>query len=379
MSDLRGQLGFMPVRDLFRYLGNRRLSGSLVVQRGGIEKRVVVHEGAAVSAASTDKREYLGQILINAGLLTAEQFDEAYRTQLETRVPLGQILVMIGLVPEEEIRKALAIKVRETALDLCEWRTGEFEFVSQAPTLQKGVPFAVPLLELCRESEARARTWSAMRRVLPSGATRVEVVAGARSDAPPGSLPARILECAQQRPTIDQIGEALHATDWALYQTLYALVEEGAIRVADGAEPPRPESWFPDPTPPPREEASASELLERARIALQDGAFGEAVDLAVRAIERGADPAAAAVLEEAEGRLLVQLREDLLARTLVPTLVADKGQIRSMPFTPPERYLLARMNGKRKLGAVVRVAPLREVDALRAIKRFAREGLIRFG
>lgn len=373
----------MPCSDLFRYLGNRRLSGSLIARRPGVEKRVVVHDGAAVSAASTDGREYLGQILINAGLLTAEQFEKAYRTQLETNVPLGQILVMIGLVPEEEIRRALAVKVRETALDLCDWRSGTFEFSSHAPTLQGGVPYAVPLLELCHEAEVRARAWTAMRRAIPSGATRFAPGPEARTDLAPASVEAQILRLAEQGRTAAEMMEALNATEYGFYQRLYALVQDGTLRVVDERSGARTagdvETWFPEDTPAPREpRSSPADLLERARAALAEGAYAEAVELAGRAVERGADPAATALLQKAEGKLLAKLREELLSRPHVPSLVVDKAQIKAMPLTPPERYLLARMDGVRELGSVVRVAPLREVDALRLVKRFAREGLIRF-
>ena len=249
----------MPCRDLFRYLGNRRLSGTLTAWRAGVEKRVVVHEGAAVSAASTDAREYLGQILINAGLLTQEQFDKAYQTQLETNVPLGQILTMIGLVPEEEVRKALAIKVRETALELCDWRSGEFEFTSHAPTLAGGIPHAVPLLELCHDAEARARAWAAIHRVLPSPDTRLELVPGATPNVSANHGDARIFALVAENRTIDEMLVALHATEYGLYQRLYTLVQDGVLRVQrerndePGART-QIEAWFPEETPaPPRE------------------------------------------------------------------------------------------------------------------------------
>jgi len=376
----------MPCRDLFRYLGNRRLSGTLTAWRSGVEKKVVIHEGAAVSAASTDPREYLGQILINGGHLTDEQFDRAYKTQLETKVPLGQILTMIGLVPEDVVRRALAVKVRETALDLCDWRSGEFSFASHAPTLQGGVPHHVQLLELCQESEARARAWTAIRRLLPSGELFVEPVPGAPVTYAKGSPEARLLAEIGGGRTIDELLSQLHATEYSVYQRLYTMVQEGVLRaIRDPAATRVPagtqvEAWFPEETPaPPREPApSPGELLERARAALAEGSFAEAAELAARSLERGSEPAANEILQMAEGKLLAQLRDELLGQRRIPALVVDKAQIKAMPLSPPERYLLARMDGVRELGSVVRVAPLREVDALRLVKRFAREGLIRF-
>lgn len=384
MSDLRGNFGFMPCRDLFRYLGNRRLSGTLTARRNGVEKSVVVHEGAAVSAASTDPREYLGQILINSGHLTEEEFEKAYRTQLETKVPIGQILAMIGLVPEEVVRRALAVKIRETALDLCDWRTGEFTFSAHAPTLQGGVPQAVSLLELAQESEARSRAWVAFRRLIPSGDTRLERMPGVDPRAwNAGSAEQRILELLATPRTVDDLSRDLHAAEYSLYQRLYSLIQEGAIRVAAGspasAAAEDPDTWFPDATPAPQREPplSVAQLLDRARDALAAGSLAEAADLAARAADKG-DPRGTELLKQAEERLLAQLRKELLANPRVPFLTVDRQQIKAMPLNPPERYLLSRMDGVRQLGSVVRVAPMRELDALRLVKRLHRDGVIRF-
>lgn len=381
MPDLSGNLGFMPCRDLFRYLGNRRLSGTLTTRRGSVEKRVVLHEGTAVSAASTDPREYLGQILINGGHLTEDQFNRAYQTQIETGVPLGQILTMIGLVGEEEVRRALSVKIRETALELCDWRSGDFEFSAHAPTLQGGVPYAVPLLDIWQESEQRVRTWTAMRRLLPSGDTRLELVPGSRPKVEPGSPEARLFELLAEGHSIDEMVLDLHATEYALYQRLYALVQEGVVRFQSEDGPSElPESWFPEQTPPPRRapQATPGELVQKARAALLSGDAAEAAELAARALDRAPDPAASDLLKQAEAKLLVELRGELLATKRVPLLSVERNQVKGMPLTPPERYLLARMDGTRDLGSIVRVSPLRELDALRLVKRFAGDGMIRF-
>lgn len=383
MPDLRGQLGFMPCQDVFRYLGNRRLSGTLTATRGAVEKKVVIHEGAAVSAASTDPREYLGQLLINGGYLSEEQFNLAYQTQLATRVPMGQILTMIGLVPEDMIQKALEVKVRETALDICDWRSGTFEFSAHAPTLRGGVTFAVSLLDLCVEADQRARAWVAFRKVLPTGDTRVELVPGRSPQVEAGSPDAHLFSLLQEGRTVDELLLDLHSTEYPLYRRLYALVQEGVVAVrVEGAEEPatQPEAWFPESTPVPKREGPApvGELLSRARAALATGAFDEAADVAVRILDRGVDPLANEVLREAEAGRLKELKARFLAEKRIPLLLVDKGQIRGMPLSPPERYLLSRMDGVRELGSIVRVSPLRELDALRLVDRFVSQGMIRF-
>ncbi len=116
MRGLQGDLRTMPLADLVVHLGNRRASGTLVLEQGQTHKEVLLNGGAVQGASSNLPREYLGQFLINLGHLTEDQFNKAYETQRETQVPIGRILVMIGLVKADVLQHALGLKFRETLL-----------------------------------------------------------------------------------------------------------------------------------------------------------------------------------------------------------------------------------------------------------------------
>jgi hypothetical protein len=55
----------------------------------------------------------------------------------------------------------------------------------------------------------------------------------------------------------------------------------------------------------------------------------------------------------------------------VPALAVPAPQLARLPLSAPERYLLSRVDGKRDVGSIVRVAPLKEFDALAFFDRFA--------
>ena len=128
MRGLLGDFSTMPLKDLVVYLGNRRATGTLALERDAVRKRVHLVNGLVVKASSNQRREYLGQFLINLGHITEDQFNKAYETQQETRVFLGKILAMIGLVPEKVILNGLSLKFRETLLEAFQWETGSFSF-----------------------------------------------------------------------------------------------------------------------------------------------------------------------------------------------------------------------------------------------------------
>lgn len=55
-------------------------------------------------------KEQLGQVLIQRGLITAEQLKQALATQKEQGGLLGEILTKLGFATEEDIAQALAIQ-----------------------------------------------------------------------------------------------------------------------------------------------------------------------------------------------------------------------------------------------------------------------------
>ena len=146
----------LPLAELVDLLARRKLTGSVTCERGTVRKTLQVREGVAVGAASNDPREYLGQLLINFGHLDEQQLTKAFQTQEETRVKLGKVLTMVGLVRPEVVRDVLAIKIRETILDVFLWDAGLFYFDEAPPPTTDELDAEVPLPDIAREAEFRA-------------------------------------------------------------------------------------------------------------------------------------------------------------------------------------------------------------------------------
>ncbi|HWV37060.1 MAG TPA: DUF4388 domain-containing protein [Vulgatibacter sp.] len=405
MAELQGELAFMPAADLFRYLGNRGFSGTLTVRSGAEEKRIVLLEGKAVQATSSDPREYVGQFLLHGGRLTEELLEKAFQAKGEANEPLGRLLVGVG-VPEAVVREALELKIRETAIELCSWTEGRFVVGRSAARADESGVVVTPLslAALAAEAQSRARKWREIRDVFPTGSTRVELASTPAAPAP-GSVDERIVSLLSEPRSVDELGLFLHATEFQLYSRLLELVRSGAIRIAGRGEPgaspatkaekPATEPSRPPPRaprqaarpappradgkpPPPAEKQAPSAVphLVRARKALQAKALVEAVAAAREAIGIEASSDAVSILRQAESLLLEDLRKRLLATPSKPRSTVDLARLRELPIPPPARYLLTRMNGSRELGSIVRVAPMREIDALEIVERMVQDGWI---
>ncbi len=388
MQGLFGDVKTMPLSDLVVYLGNKKATGTLSLERDGTRKQVWVLKGMIINASSNEPREYLGQFLINMGNITEDQFNRAYDTQKETKVFLGKILVMIGAVSEATVISALSLKFRETLLEAFTWVDGTFGFdSSREPTDPPGLDLEIDLLDVHREGEFRQTAWEAIRAAFPSGATQLELTPQNLPEPPkPGSLDERLFKLVNEGKTIDEMILALHATDFYLYQRLYALYRLNALSVAAAIEVQIDEAGDEAPDEPltPAQtpalvgsETSAADLVSHAEAFMASGNFIDAEAIARRANEVKPGQAAADLLKRAETELAKFLRREFLEGGKVPSLLVPPKRLKELQLTAPERYLLSRIDGTRGVAAIVQVSPLRELEALKFFHRFVEAGIVK--
>ncbi|HEX9240971.1 MAG TPA: DUF4388 domain-containing protein [Anaeromyxobacter sp.] len=368
MRGLMGSFGVLPLGDLVDLLSRRKATGTVTCERGTVRKTIQLRDGTAVGAASNDPREFLGQFLVNFGHLTEEQLTQAFRVQEETKVRLGRVLVQVGLVPRETLRDVLAIKIRETLLDVFLWDSGVFSFDDDEPPRLDDDDPSIPLADIAREAEFRATAWSAFRGEFPSGAAALEVD---EKKVPPnlgsGTVDGRVLALARDGRTVDEIGLALHATEFHLYQRLYALARQGILRASAAAVTAATGA----------ETVQAADLVDRARGLLADGRAGDAELVASKAVELApASGAARSLLSEVERVLAATLRAALVDPPRTPKLRVPMAEIGRLRLAPADKYLLSRCDGRRDVRALLAIAPMREIDVLKALRRFADAELV---
>jgi len=373
MRGLVGDFSTMPLKDLVVYLGNRRATGTLALERDGVRKRVHLVNGLVVKASSNQRREYLGQFLINLGHITEDQFNKAYETQQETRVFLGKILAMIGLVPEKVILNGLSLKFRETLLEAFQWERGSFSFEPlQSVEVNDELELQIDLLDIHREGEFRETAWKAIHSVFPHGQVRLRLDERHLPEPPkPSTLDFRLVQLIREGATIDEMILALHATDFYLYQRLYALYRLEAVAVLP-PEPP-PESLE---EPAIEDGLSTAEIVDYARKLLEVGNASEAEEAARKAHALSANAETAELLRQAESALLAQLRQELMSAK-VPSLLVSATDLKDLQLSAPEKYLLSRVNGTRQLASIVNASPIQELEALKSFHRFVQSGWVK--
>jgi hypothetical protein len=131
--EFRGDLSKTPLPEVLQTVHHYKVPGVLDVRRGEVEKKIYIWNGDVIFATSTDRADSLGSLLLRAGTLTQEQFDESVRRLLEARAAEetrrhGAVLVDMGLLTPEELFASVTRQVKDILYSVFDWEDGEVTF-----------------------------------------------------------------------------------------------------------------------------------------------------------------------------------------------------------------------------------------------------------
>ena len=160
---MRGDLDKMNLADIFQTLAMSKMEGMLRV-RNPLEQREVFFRNGIVRCLVPARIETrrLGQRLIRAGFVVPEQLRSALLLQKKNGKPLGQVLIEEGVLTAEQIEEIAVAQITEDLYSLFTWGHGSFEFYRGAtcdPVVQERLEnlpaFEVNsvLLEVARRSD----------------------------------------------------------------------------------------------------------------------------------------------------------------------------------------------------------------------------------
>ena len=151
---------------------------------------------------------------------------------------------------------------------------------------------------------------------------------------------------------------------------------------------PRPAPFVFDRDPPPpvkaaKGSASPSAVpvhsgdLEVASKLLGRGEFDAALEILDRAYKsQPGDDALRRLLNEAEAAFIEKAYRHYLPPNRIVVLARGVDTLASEQLSPTEFFLLSRIDGSWDVKSIIQVAPLREVEALRTLKRMRERGVI---
>uniref|UniRef100_A0A831TY23 DUF4388 domain-containing protein n=1 Tax=Geobacter metallireducens TaxID=28232 RepID=A0A831TY23_GEOME len=125
-----GDLEHLSIVDVIQLLHATRKSGTLTVRGRKGESQLVFSDGYIISANHYDNSLRIGNILVEAGVITAETLAAALEEQRSagaSRRPLVATLIEGGRVRKEEAYRGLEALIELTVVEILTWKRGTFD------------------------------------------------------------------------------------------------------------------------------------------------------------------------------------------------------------------------------------------------------------
>ncbi len=359
----------MGLAELLQWLADGGKTGTLHLDNGGVEKRVMFANGRIVSTLSTDPKEQLGHFLVSHGFINEQELATALEMQESNSMMLGEILVSIGVITGELLDKMLYLKCEETLYELFSWSEGEFRFADDEIPEERFHPVDIAVTSVVLRGTQRLDEWRRIRKSIPSDEAVVVSVVPIASDEP---SEAAILAAINDDRTISEIAVHTHSSDFHVCRFLVDLVEVGKVKLV------RPRTVA-SSTPSVVAATNGDGLVIEGQRRLADSDFAGALRYlrAARSIYPDSTEVRQAI-EESEQRIHDALEAAGIEPTSVPRLTIESQDIATLEITPDEGFLLSRVDGRTDLKTILVISPLDRLEAQLAFMRLREAGYLTF-
>jgi serine/threonine-protein kinase len=130
------------------HLAVRRETGALVLRDGTRKKRIFFVEGSPECVTSTEKKELLGEFLIQRGQVLRMELEMALAMLPRFGGRLGDALVGIGVLRPIELFRAVHDQTQERLLETFRMKKGEIAFARSVRSQEETFPLGVDTYEL---------------------------------------------------------------------------------------------------------------------------------------------------------------------------------------------------------------------------------------
>jgi predicted transcriptional regulator len=248
---LTGTLKDFGIAEILQLIGQQSKSGVLHLKARNDEIHVVMWNGSVVSAeyAGRKARDKLGNLLVRADLITAEQLEEALGSQKRTLRRLGDIFVELGMVTKEQLREMTALQTTQTIYKLFDWKSGTYAFEPREVTFDRETVSPLRCESVLMEGYRIIDEWPLVRKKIPSPAMTFERLKelgppsaqaegrGSRDgeSAALGRNEWRVYELAMPGITVDRIADRSRLGEFEASKALFNLVNLGVLRAVPPA------------------------------------------------------------------------------------------------------------------------------------------------
>lgn len=166
---IKGSLAEASLPDVLQLLSMGKKTGCLSVTHKNNFGSIYFDKGKISYAKIVNRRDRIGDILVKAGKITAEQLDEAIDAQGKHRDKrIGEILVDLGIIKREQLHEQIRIQIEEAVYFLFTWAEGAFNFESDILPEEQDFLVSINPESLLLEGARRVDEWSLIEKKIPT-------------------------------------------------------------------------------------------------------------------------------------------------------------------------------------------------------------------
>ncbi len=166
-QQIQGDFNELGLPEILDYLRTTSRTGVLLVRNGAVTKTLHFKNGLVVFAASNLPQERFGEMLLEEGKITREQFEAAGKMVTRGK-RLGKILVEQRAITPKDLWNEVRHQVQEISYSILAWDSGSFQFLEGEERTGENITTSLTVPELLLEGLRRIKDPGLFQRRIPS-------------------------------------------------------------------------------------------------------------------------------------------------------------------------------------------------------------------
>src|SRR5689334_8761309 len=166
---IKGSLKEASLPDVLQLLSMGKKTGCLAVTHRNNFGYIYFDKGRISYASIVNRRDRIGDLLVKAGSITAEQLNEAIEAQAKHRDKrVGDLLVALGFLSREALHEHVRVQIEEAVYLLFTWNEGTFNFEAEVHPERQDLLVSINPESLLLEGARRVDEWNLVEKKIPS-------------------------------------------------------------------------------------------------------------------------------------------------------------------------------------------------------------------
>lgn len=156
--------------EIFQLISLTKKTGQLTVSSEEKEGKISFCQGKVCFAVTPQNRIPLGPRLVNTGLISKQELEEALRAQQgqESQKKVGEILISRGLIKQEKLEEFVQEQIQDALFEILDWKDGHYCFDSTVDLEQEDIGINFTVKNVIEEAERRKEEWEKIKKIIPS-------------------------------------------------------------------------------------------------------------------------------------------------------------------------------------------------------------------